>query len=109
MVFPCVHAFDVRNHFPAYHTWQSFTSYRWRTANDDEARDPVRWRIDYSADCATNWRVVDDRSTIVQSVPLNRFTWTASFTLVRGRGCALRSSREVQPRPPFVRLSGCLD
>ena len=30
--------------------------------------------------------VVDDRSTIVQSVPLDRFTWTASFTLVRERG-----------------------
>jgi hypothetical protein len=60
---------------------QSFNIYRYRTGNDDEARDPVRWIIDYSADCSTNWRVVDDRSTDVQSVPTARLAWTRPFFL----------------------------
>lgn len=31
---------------------QSISGYRWATANDVTARDPVAWAIDVSSDCS---------------------------------------------------------
>lgn len=52
--------------------------YRFATANDAEERDPVRWMLEGSTD-GTTWLVLDERDS--ETVPTNRFTYTASFIL----------------------------
>ena len=48
-------------------------AYAFRTANDHDQRDPVRWRLDGSVD-GKYWTVIDDRSVTEQAVTRVRKT-----------------------------------
>ncbi len=49
--------------------------YRWATANDATARDPVRWSVEGSHDNLA-WTTVDDRTEADYPTPEARFTFT---------------------------------
>jgi hypothetical protein len=78
----------------------SFDSYRWATANDVPDRDPVRWILDASQD-NTNWVVLDDKSTVSQTITTNRFTFTETYSLPLGSSTPL-SIRLSQRVPTTV-------
>lgn len=71
----------------------TFDSYGFATANDGEARDPVRWVLEGSDDL-TDWTMIDNLTAFDASVPLARKTYTADIPLP---GTSLQ---------PFARMSG---
>jgi hypothetical protein len=62
----------------------TFDAYRWWTANDSDERDPIAWRLEVSSAASPgeqDWREVDRRGPIPDSIPTGRTTATEWFGL----------------------------
>lgn len=59
----------------------AFDSYRYTTANDAEARDPVSWYVAGSSD-GSNWTLLDSRTG--ETITASRTTNTSTYTLPGG-------------------------
>jgi hypothetical protein len=55
-----------------------FDGYRFKTANDTNARDPVGWRVRVSND-GTNWVTLDEQSA--QTIPTTRNTFVNEYSI----------------------------
>ncbi len=55
-----------------------FDAYRYRTANDVEARDPVSWTLEGSDDKSA-WTLIDTRTN--ETITASRTTYTQTFTI----------------------------
>lgn len=74
--------FNIRSSTPSiflftFATAQTFTGYRWATANDASERDPITWTVERSTDNIT-WTVL--HSVTNNSTTTNRNTYVGPFT-----------------------------
>ena len=60
---------------------QRVDGYSWATANDDEARDPVRWVVEGSTDGGSTWTELDSQSAGDDDVPRARQQMLPKFNI----------------------------
>ena len=56
----------------------TFDGYKWSTANDESARDPVTWKV-YGSSNSTTWILLDSRAD--QSITETRQTYTSNYSV----------------------------
>ena len=63
----------------------SFDAYQFQTANDAIGRDPISWTVSVGtvSGGVTNWVVIDEQVNVTNHVPLTRYAWADSFSVVK--------------------------